>query len=556
MVALHEIAVSRISAAVKVLYSQKEPYRIFHGSTNSTRPRSVEKERMVDISALSRVLKVDPDSKTAIVEPNVPMDRLIEATLEHDLIPPVVMEFPGITVGGGYAGSAGESSSFKYGYFDQTVKSVEIVLANGDVVIASQTERPDLFKAAAGALGTLGITTSVELQLIAAKKFVKTTYHRRDNVRDTIAAIQQEIVNPANNYVDGLVFSKTHGVVITGELTDEKPDSVIPQTFTTPWDDWYYLHVQEKTLSESLTLPVTEYIPLAEYLFRYDRGGFWVGVDAFPYFGFVPFNRLTRWFLDDFMHTRMLYRALHGSNIKSGNIIQDLSLPYSTAEEFIEYASENLGIWPLWLCPLRAMDPPTFHPSTTRPGPTDHPKPMLNIGLWGRASTDMDTFVLQNRQLEQKLTELGGRKVLYSQTFYTEQEFWKLYDQTWYDDLRQRYNATTLPTVYDKVSVDVKKYARQHLSLISRICSSWPFAGIVGIYYAIRSKDYLFHKRPFWRYKTAYLDSKVGPGRPGVTTRPCDRSHVALDHEDRTIHDACDPFDPGTTTYIAIQISL
>jgi FAD/FMN-containing dehydrogenase len=58
------------------------------------------------------------------------MDKLVEATLEYGLIPPVVMEFPGITVGGGYAGSAGESSSFKYGYFDQTVNSVEIVLAN------------------------------------------------------------------------------------------------------------------------------------------------------------------------------------------------------------------------------------------------------------------------------------------------------------------------------------------------------------------------------------------------------------------------------------------
>lgn len=88
-------------------------------------------------------------------KPNVPMDKLVEATLEHGLIPPVIMEFPGITVGGGYAGSAGESSSFKYGYFDQTINSVEMILANGEVVNASKTTHPDLFKGAAGALGTL-----------------------------------------------------------------------------------------------------------------------------------------------------------------------------------------------------------------------------------------------------------------------------------------------------------------------------------------------------------------------------------------------------------------
>lgn len=49
------------------------------------------------------------------------MDRLVEETLKYGLIPPVVMEFPGITVGGGYSGTSGESSSFKHGFFDRTL---------------------------------------------------------------------------------------------------------------------------------------------------------------------------------------------------------------------------------------------------------------------------------------------------------------------------------------------------------------------------------------------------------------------------------------------------
>jgi FAD/FMN-containing dehydrogenase len=56
---------------------------------------------MVDASQLSHVLKVDTVKKIALVEPNVPMDKLVEATLEYGLIPPVVMEIPGITAGGG-----------------------------------------------------------------------------------------------------------------------------------------------------------------------------------------------------------------------------------------------------------------------------------------------------------------------------------------------------------------------------------------------------------------------------------------------------------------------
>lgn len=496
----HEAVVARIASAVTAFYKRKEPYRIFHGSTNSTRPK--QSQNFVDISALSNVIKIDPTTKTAIVEPNVPMDKLVEATLKYGLIPPVVMEFPGITVGGGYAGSAGESSSFKYGYFDQTVNSVEMILANGEVVTASKTERPDLFKGAAGALGTLGITTLIELQLIQAKKYVKLEYHRMSNVHESIEKLRHEIQTPENDYVDGIIFSQNLGVIITGQLADELPDSAKPQTFSKPWDPWFYLHVKDKTLASNTSIS-TEYIPLAEYLFRYDRGGFWVGVEAFRYFPLVPFNKYTRWFLDDFVHTRMLYRAMHGSGQEFGNIVQDLSLPYSTVEKFIDYTAEELDIWPLWLCPLREMEPPTFHPHTTQPGLDNEVKPMLNIGLWGRglASSDLDTFVQQNRRLESKLTELGGRKVLYSHTYYTEAEFWSLYDRKWYDELRDKYFASSLLTVYDKVKVDVVEHKQTRVSWTQRMMSMWPLAGIRGIWQAIQSKDYLLHRQAAWRYK-------------------------------------------------------
>jgi FAD/FMN-containing dehydrogenase len=143
----HRKIVSRVAATVQDYFSRGEPFRISHGSTNSTRPNV--KKRVVDISELRNVLKVDTASRTALVEPNVPMDRLVESTLPHGLVPPVVMEFPGITVGGGYAGTAGESSSFKYGFFDRTINSVEMVLADGKLVTASEKENSDLFRGAA-----------------------------------------------------------------------------------------------------------------------------------------------------------------------------------------------------------------------------------------------------------------------------------------------------------------------------------------------------------------------------------------------------------------------
>ena len=40
-------------------------------------------------------MRVDTKKNVALVEPNVPMDNLVDATLRHGLVPPVVMEFPG-----------------------------------------------------------------------------------------------------------------------------------------------------------------------------------------------------------------------------------------------------------------------------------------------------------------------------------------------------------------------------------------------------------------------------------------------------------------------------
>ncbi|KAI0435874.1 FAD-binding domain-containing protein [Xylaria telfairii] len=494
--ASHQIAVKQIATAVRAFYNRRESYRIFHGSTNSTRPR--HQEKTIDISALSNILEVNRDSSSVLVEPNVPMDKLVAATLRHGLIPPVVMEFPGITVGGGYNGSAGESSSFKHGYFDETVRSVEIVLGNGDVVTASKDENPDLFKGAAGALGTLGITTLLELRLISAKRFVHTLYQRTTSIEETIDMVKAETYNAENDYVDAIMFSNNFGVVITGKQTDDLPDGIRPQTFSGAWDPWYYLHVKNKGSSAKDSQPASDYVPLPEYLFRWDRGGFWVGNNAFDYFGLIPFNSLSRWFLDDFMHTRMLYRALHSSNQSFGFMVQDLSLPYSTADSFIRYTSTELNIWPLWLCPLREVKEPTFHPSTKLPGPENSPKPMLNIGLWGPASRDLSSFVRQNRDLERILRELGGRKVLYAHTYYTEDEFWNLYDRKWYNDLRTKYCAESLPTIHDKINVDYRKHGPDS-TWSSWFKSCWPISGILGIIAAIRSKDYLLDRNAPWK---------------------------------------------------------
>ena len=503
----HKYAVEKIAAAVQHYSKRGEPFRIYHGSTNSTRQTHHRKCNIVDISSLSRVLHVDTQARTALVEPNVPMDRLVEATLKYGLLPPVVMEFPGITAGGGFAGTGGESSSFKYGYFNESVNSVEIVLGNGEVITASRTQNSDLFYGASGAVGSLGITTLLELQLVQAKKYVKTVFHPVTSISEAVDKVRNETRDPKHDYVDGIIFCEDHGVIITGSMTDELPTSSRLQRFSDAKDSWYYLYVKEATLGK--TTPIMDYVPLAEYLFRYDRGGFWVAASTFKYFMF-PFNRFTRWFLDDFMHTRMLYRALHASQYSKSYIVQDLALPYSTAEKFIQYTNDSFGIWPLWLCPLRQSRLPTLHPhfsETEADGKTL--KPMLNIGLWGFGPSKYDNFVSKNRELEDKLRELGGMKWLYAQTYYEENEFWKIFDRQWYDNLRVKYHAKSLPSIWHKVKTDPDAHKKAvAASWGSWALQFWPLGGLWGIWKAIRSGDYHIARSSSWKARDGQSDGQ------------------------------------------------
>ena len=377
----HNEAVATISGRVRQFYERRQPFRIYHGSTNSTCQPQYSRQTIIDTSRLSNIIKIDTDARTALVEPNVPMDELVEATIRYGLIPPIVMEFPGITVGGGFSGTSGESSSFRYGLFDNIVNWVEIILGDGDIVIASSSEKVDLFRGSAGSLGTLGVVTLLEIDLIPSKEYVELTYFPISSATQAMQRIQESEKVVTNQYIDGIMFRIDKGVVMAGHLTSAVRDGIQVQRFSRARDPWFYLHAQK--LLENNSSPVTIAIPVVDYLFRYDRGGFWAGTYAFKYFN-TPFNRITRWALDFFMHTKIMYHALHESGLAQKYIVQDIGMPYENVEEFITYIDETVGLYPLWLCPVRHDQDATALPLTF-PRLCDNAPMVLNIGIWVRA---------------------------------------------------------------------------------------------------------------------------------------------------------------------------
>ncbi|KAI1172945.1 FAD binding domain protein [Nemania sp. FL0916] len=491
----HDQAVSAVSTRLRHFYARREAFRVYHGSTNSTRAIHKDGDSIVDTSRLDHVLAVDTVRKTALVEPNVPMDRLVDATLASGLVPLVVMEFPGITAGGGFSGSAGESSSGRHGPFDSTVVSIEIVVPNGDVLRASKTERPDLFWGAASAFGTVGIVTLLEIQLQDAAQHVQLTHYSFSSFTEASQKLQEQVADTSVEFIDGIVFSPSKIIVCAGRLVDTLPPGSHPRRYLGRKDPWFYLDVDKRTASSSST--VVDYVPLVDYLFRWDRGGFWVARYAYRYF-LTPFNRVTRYALDRFMHARVMYHALHKARLSDTYIIQDVGIPFGAADAFYQWLDETLRIYPLWLCPIRVRRDSAdaahgLHADFANP---NTPELVLNFGVWGPGPDDYKELVRLNRLIEQKVHELGGTKTLYAQAYYTEEEFWESYNKPAYDAVRSRYHADHLPNVYDKVKVDdvARQRAREPTRMPSILRNRRPFQGLYGVYKAWRGGDYLLQK--------------------------------------------------------------
>jgi delta24-sterol reductase len=390
-----------------------------------------------------------------------------------------------------------------YGLFDRSVCGIEMILGNGDVIWASAEEHRDLFFTAAGSCGSLGVITLLELELIDARSNVELQYIPVTSTQEAVQQLRQYQEAAEVNYMDGIMYSMTSGVIMIGRLTNNSIPGKI-QRFDRASDPWFYMHAEDILKKiEGGNSDYRETIPVQTYLFRYDRGVFWSGLRAFKYF-VTPFNRITRYLLDPFMYSRTMVHALHRSGIASRTIIQDYGVPYDAAEEFVRWTDERTGIWPLWLCPVKSA--PEGERSFSQ-GNIIKDDILLDIGIWDMGPAEPHAFIKLNRDFEAKVTELGGMKCLYAHAYYTEQEFWDIYDEKKYKALRTKYHAESLPSVYDKVKVDLQGVAGGQSEkkpeswsewAYNRFWNTWPLGGLYGVASATKGlvvqSDFLLKK--------------------------------------------------------------
>ena len=118
---------------------------------------------MIDFSRMKTV-RVDAGKRRAYVEPGATLANFDEAVQAHGLATPVGINsttgIAGLTLGGGFGWL-----TRKYGMTIDNLVSVDMVMADGKKLRASQNENADLFWAIRGGGGNFGVVTQFEFQL-------------------------------------------------------------------------------------------------------------------------------------------------------------------------------------------------------------------------------------------------------------------------------------------------------------------------------------------------------------------------------------------------------
>ncbi|KAK3670980.1 D-arabinono-1,4-lactone oxidase [Recurvomyces mirabilis] len=122
---------------------------------------------MVNLDDYSKVLKVDKAKKTLLVEGGIRLRKLNEEANRHGMTMPNLGSIDEQSIVGAIS-TATHGSTLKHGLMSESVKSLRIVLANGQAVRCSAEQNQELFRAALVSLGALGIIVEVEFEMTDA----------------------------------------------------------------------------------------------------------------------------------------------------------------------------------------------------------------------------------------------------------------------------------------------------------------------------------------------------------------------------------------------------
>ncbi|HEY0641740.1 MAG TPA: FAD-binding oxidoreductase [Pseudonocardiaceae bacterium] len=408
------------------------PVRLAKKTSNLFRTRASTGHPGLDVSGFRHVLHVDPQARTADVEGMVTYEELVDATLPHGLMPLVVPQLKTITLGGAVTGVGIESTSFRNGVPHESVLEMDVLTGDGQVVTARpDNEHAEFFHGFPNSYGTLGYALRLRIELEPVRPYVHLRHVRHRDPAAYFDDLARRCASGEADFVDGTVFGPDELYLTLGTFTDEAP-------YTSDYTgmDIYYRSVQSRG---------QDFLTVRDYLWRWDTDWFWCsrafGVQK-PWVRRLVPKRLLRsdvyWKIVAFerRHGPMAWVDRRRGRPEQEHVVQDIEVPVGRAAEFLDFFHREIPISPVWVCPLRQRDGRDWPLYRFEPGEL-----YVNFGFWSTVDLEPgEPADTHNRLIERTVERLGGRKSLYSTSFYDEDDFWRLYNGDVYRKLKKQYD--------------------------------------------------------------------------------------------------------------------
>ncbi|MDX6293390.1 MAG: hypothetical protein QOH50_2465 [Kribbellaceae bacterium] len=448
----HEAAVKRLHSSYQRI-PVGQPVRLAKRSSNLFRPRTQVDTPGLDVSGLTGVISVDPQARTADVQGMCTYEDLVAATLPHGLTPMVVPQLRTITLGGAVTGLGIESSSFRAGLPHESVLELDILTGAGDIITARpEGEHAALFRTFPNSYGSLGYATRLRIELDRISPYVALRHVRLalDELGPAVEAIVADSTYDGEpvHFVDGVAFSPDEAYLTLGRHSDA---AIRTSDYTR--QQIFYRSIQQRS---------TDFLTANDYLWRWDTDWFWCS-SAFgaqnPYVRRLWPRRFRR---SDVYHKLVglenRYRVAARIDRRRGKpererVVQDVEIPAAQLAGFLRWFDAEVGMRPVWLCPLRLRDAAGPGSATAWPlYPLAPDRTYVNVGFWGTVpiapgAADGDV----NRRIEAAVADFDGHKSLYSDAYYDRDTFDQLYNVPALTEVKNRYDPDArLTGLYEK----------------------------------------------------------------------------------------------------------
>ena len=412
--------------------------RLAKPTSNLFRARAKSDAPGLDTSGLTGVIAVDPDARTADVAGMCTYEDLVAATLPYGLSPLVVPQLKTITLGGAVTGLGIESASFRNGLPHESVLEMDIL--TGDRRGGHRLARRSMPTCSARfpiPMARLGYSVRLKIELESVKPFVALRHLRFHSLTDLVDGDgphhrdRRPTTAIRVDYLDGVVFSADESYLSVGIQTST-PGPVSDYT----GQEIYYRSIQHGSGAKH------DRLTIHDYLWRWDTDWFWCsrafGAQNPRIRRFWPrrYRRSSFYWKLIALRPAVRHRRPHREAQRSsaartrraGRRGADRAVrgvpglvPGQRAHraDLVVPAAAARDRWPLY--PMR-------------PGHT-----YVNIGFWSSVpvgATEGET----NRLIERKVSELDGHKSLYSDAYYSHDEFDELYGGEDYKTVKKTYD--------------------------------------------------------------------------------------------------------------------